>query len=168
MNKKFSLIMAAFLFAGCISNAAENSYYTADLIEPSTNATLKNKVITVPAGEKIQALAAMTISPETLKQGENVQLILGTDFYYNKNLIAPAGSTVTGSVLESVKAGSGSMNGRLTMRFTQLITPSGIQIPISAITKTGGDKVSISANSGVELTLVQPITVNPAIYTTNY
>ena len=127
------------------------------------------------------------------------------------------------------------MNGKLMLRFTQIVTPYGIQIPISAIVKTTdnsgmliggtkvdvakdyakdltvgagagavsgvvfgalaggnigrgaalgtavgagggliksvwdkGDDVEIPANSNIELVLTQPITVNPAIYNSNY
>ena len=77
---------------------------------------------------------------------------MGSDFYYDGNLIAPAGSSVTGTVLEVSKAKHGSMNGKLLIRFTQIITPYGIQIPISAVIKTddnsgvlvGGTKLDVT------------------------
>ena len=67
--------------------------------------------------------------------GQNVSIALGSDFYYNGSLIAPAGSSVTGTVLEVSKAKHGSLNGKLLIRFTQIVTPYGVQIPISAVIK---------------------------------
>lgn len=247
MNKKISLIAAVIVLAGCSANAAGNYNYTENTIAPSFqpgyynsptvsgNQTLKGSVVTVPAGQAFPAVAMMPISSATLTLGQNVTLALGSDFYYNNKMIAPAGSTVTGSVLEVSKAKRGSMNGKLTLRFTQITTPYGTQIPISAVIKTEdnsgtlvggtkmdvtkdyakdltvgagagavsgvifgalaggnigrgaalgtavgaggglvkslwdkGDDVEIPANSGIELVLTQPITVNPAIYNSNY
>ena len=177
----------------------------------------------------------MALSSENLTLGQNVSVALSSDFYYNGSLIAPAGSSVTGQVLEVSKAKRGSMNGKLMIRFTQITTPYGTQIPISAVIKTDdntgvlvggtkldvakdygkdlavgsaagataglvmsalsggelgrgtalgtavgaggglvksiwdkGDNVEIPANAGIELTLTQAITVNPAVYNTNY
>ena len=175
------------------------------------------------------------MSSANLTTGQNVTIALGSDFYYNGNLIAPAGSSITGTVLEVSKAKHGSLNGKLMLRFTQIVTPYGIQIPISAVVKTndntgvlvggtkmdvakdygkdvavgagagalagviisplaGGDigkgtalatavgaggglvksiwdkgnDVEIPANSAIQLVLTQPITVNPAMFNTNY
>ena len=177
----------------------------------------------------------MALSSENLSLGQNVTVALNSDFYYNGSLIAPAGSSITGQVLEVSKAKRGSMNGKLMIRFTQITTPYGTQIPISAVIKTDdgtgvlvggtkldvakdygkdlavgsaagataglvmsaisggnigkgtalgtavgaggglvksiwdkGDNVEIPANAGISLTLTQAITVNPAIYNTNY
>ena len=185
----------------------------------NTSQTLKGHVVTVPAGQNIPAVTTMALSSENLTLGQNVSIALSSDFYYNGSLIAPAGS----------------MNGRLMVRFTQIITPYGGQIPISAVIKTddntgvlvGGTKmdvakdygkdiaigsaagattglvmsalsdgklgkgtalgtavgaggglvkslwdkgndVEIPANAGIEITLTQAITVNPAIYNSNY
>ena len=84
--------------------------------------------------------------------GQTVNLALSSDFYYNGNLIAPAGSSVVGTVLEVSKAKHGSMNGKLMLRFTQIVTPYGVQIPISAVIKTddnsgvlvGGTKMDVA------------------------
>ena len=201
----------------------------------NTNQTLRGHVVTVPAGQNIPAVTTMTLSSENLTLGQNVSVALSSDFYYNGSLIAPAGSSVTGQVLEVSKAKRGSMNGKLMIRFTQITTPYGTQIPISAVIKTDdntgvlvggtkldvakdygkdlavgsaagataglvmsalsggelgrgtalgtavgaggglvksiwdkGDNVEIPANAGIELTLTQAITVNPAVYNTNY
>ncbi len=247
MKKSLNLILAAMLLSSTAVLAAGNYNYTQNTQPPAYqpayynqprmtgNGTLKGSVVTVPAGQQVSAVVTTPLSSETLTLGQNVTLALGSDFYYNNNLIAPAGSSVTGTVLEVSKAKRGSMNGKLTLRFTQIVTPYGIQIPISAVIKTDdnsgtliggtkldvtkdyakdltvgagagavsgvvfgalaggdigkgaalgtavgaggglvkslwdkGDNVEIPANSRIELVLTQPITVNPAIYNTNY
>ncbi len=247
MGKKAIITFIAVICAAGVGYSAENYNYTqntaAPLYQPAyyntqqtpVNGTLKGRVVTVPAGNSMQAVVTTPLSSANLTLGQNVTLALGSDFYYNNNLIAPAGSSVTGSVVEVSKAKRGSMNGKLLIRFTQIVTPYGIQIPISAVIKTtdntgvlvggtkldvtkeytkdlavgsaagavsgvvfgalaGGDigrgaalgtavgaggglvkslwdkgsDVEIPANSQIEITLTQPITVNPAIYNSNY
>jgi len=247
MSKKFVIALALIAFCAGASYSAENFNYTQNttvpLYQPSAytqqttpvNGTLKGSVVTVPAGQSFQAVATTPLSSENMTLGQNVTIALGSDFYYNNNLIAPAGSAVTGSVLQVSKAKLGSMNGKLLVRFTQIVTPYGIQIPISAVIKTtdntgllvGGTKVDVAkeytkdlavgsaagavsgvvfgalaggnvgrgaalgtavgaggglvksifdkgvnveipAGAQIELTLTQPITVNPSIYNSNY
>jgi hypothetical protein len=215
------------------SVATQQSSYTLPTV--SANQTLKGSVVTVPAGQNFSAVVTAPISSENIIAGENVTLALGSDFYYNGSLIAPAGSSVTGTAIEVSKAKHGSLNGKLLIRFTQITTPYGVQIPISAVIKTtdntgvlvGGTKmdvakdygkdvavgagagalagviisplaggsvgkgtalatavgagggvvksiwdkgndVEIPANSAIQLVLTQPITVNPAVYNSNY
>lgn len=247
MSKKLELLLAAMLFTTASAIAAPNFDYSQNsqtpLYQPnyynvptvSGNQTLKGSVVTVPAGQHFPAVVTTPLSSANLTLGQNVNIALGSDFYYNGNLIAPAGSAVTGQVLEVSKAKHGSMNGKLMLRFTQIVTPYGIQIPISAVIKTddntgrliGGTKmdvakdygkdvaigagagalagviisplaggsvgkgtalatavgaggglakslwdkgndVEIPANAQIQLILTQPITVNPAMYNSNY
>ena len=84
--------------------------------------------------------------------GQTVSLALNNDFYYDDKLIAPAGSTIYGTVIESSKAKRGGINGKLCVRFSQIFTPYGTQIPISAVIKTddssgvliGGTKMDVA------------------------
>lgn len=248
MMRKINLLAAAIVVSCGIASAAGNYNYTENVPTPmyqqptyynqpisAANQPLRGSVITVPAGQNMPALVTMPLNSANLTLGQTVSLALGSDFYYNNNLIAPAGSTVNGTVLDVSKAKRGSMNGKLMLRFTQIITPYGLQIPISAIIKTDdnsgmliggtkmdvakdyakdltvgagagavsgvvfgalaggdigrgaalgtavgagsgliksvwdkGDDVVIPANSTVELVLTQPITVNPAMYNSNY
>ncbi len=123
--------------------------------------TLRGSVVTVPAGQNIKAVVTSPISSATMYRGQNVSVVLGTDFYYNGLQIAPAGSTITGVVLEASKAKHGSMNGKLSIRFTNIVTPQGMQIPISAIIKTndntgvlvGGTALDVTKDYGKDLTV---------------
>lgn len=125
----------------------------------SAKQPLKGSVITVPAGQNISTVTTMPISSANLITGQNVTLALGSDFYYNGNLIAPAGSSVTGTVIEVSKARHGNLNGKLLVRFTQIVTPYGIQIPISAVIKTndntgvliGGTKTDVAKEYGKDI-----------------
>jgi hypothetical protein len=106
----------------------------------------------VPAGATMSASMTTPISSESAFTGQVVNMALHKDFYYNNKLIAPAGSAVIGSVIEVSKAKHGSMNGKLCVRFTQINTPYGTTIPISAVIKTddstgvlvGGTKTDVA------------------------
>lgn len=247
MNKNFGLVLTAIILTSGAAFAAPNFDYSQHNSAPqyqqnyyptqtlSGNQTLKGSVVTVPAGQSVQVVVTTPLNSANLTVGQNVSVALGSDFYYNKNLIAPAGSSVNGTVLEVSKAKHGSVNGRLLLRFTQIVTPYGVQIPISAVIKTNdntgvlvggtkmdvakdygkdvavgagagalagviisplaggsigkgtalatavgaggglakslwdkGNDVVIPANSAIQLTLTQPITVNPAMFNNNY
>ena len=98
--------------------------------------TLKNSIVTVPAGECFRGVFLAPVSSALAYTGQEISLAISKDFYYNNNLIAPVGSTVTGTVIDVAKAKHGAINGKITLRFTHIITPSGSDIPISAIIKT--------------------------------
>lgn len=165
MLKRINLTLAVLIITGTSVLAANNFNYTentqAPLYQPNyyqfdnynyQNGTLKGSVIAVPAGQLFKTVVTTPISSANLTLGQNVSVALGSDFYYNGNLIAPAGSSVTGTVLEVSKAKHGSMNGKLLVRFTQIVTPYGVQIPISAVIKTddntgvliGGTKMDVT------------------------
>lgn len=127
------------------------SYYSTENYKLNNN-TLKGSVVTVPAGQTFKAVMTTPVSSESAVTGQNVTMVLGSDFYYNGSRVAPAGSTVNGSVIEVSKAKHGSLNGKLTLRFTQIITPTGLNVPISAVIKTddytgtliGGTKLDVA------------------------
>lgn len=165
MHKKFNLLLAMFLISSASAIAAGNYEYTQNtqvpLYQPTyyqqnnysyNNKTLHGSVAVVPAGQSFKTVVTTPLSSQNLTQGQSVTVALGSDFYFDGNLIAPAGSSVTGTVLEVSKAKHGSLNGKLLVRFTQIITPYGIQIPISAVIKTddnsgvliGGTKLDVT------------------------
>ena len=130
----------------------QNSYNYNQPMNYNPNQPLKGSVITVPSGASFQATLTNTLSSANANTGDVVTMHLGNDFYYNNKLIAPAGSTVTGTVIEASKAKHGSTNGKLCVRFSQITTPVGTQIPISAVIKTddnsgvlvGGTKMDVA------------------------
>ena len=97
---------------------------------------VQGKVIYVPSGTVFPATATMELSSESLELGQNVCIALSQDFYYNNTLIAPIGSSVNGTVTQVKKAGKSGDDGKLTVKFTNIITPYGQMIPISGKIKT--------------------------------
>lgn len=170
--KRTIIISAMLLTSGC-AFASSNFSYQQNTTNPGyqsnyytenyklDNNTLKGSVVTVPAGQTFRAVTMAPVTSETATAGQTVTLALGSDFYYNGNRIAPAGSSVTGSVIEVSKAKHGTLNGKLTLRFTQIVTPSGTTIPISAVVKTddntgtliGGSKFDVATEYGKDIAI---------------
>ncbi len=161
--KKLILFLIAILLGGNVVFAQNFSYETLPQADYSlkTNIpayTLKNSIVTVPSGVVFRALFMMPVTSATSYTGQQVLLALNNDFYYNGKLIAPAGSAINGSVISVSKAKHGSMNGKMMLRFTHLITPEGLDIPISAVIKTfdntgillGGNDTQETAISNID------------------
>lgn len=162
--KKLFILTALLISANC-ALAAPNYTYQQNTPAPSyqpeyynsqnyqiNNNTLKGSVVTVPAGQTFKAAVTTPVSSETAAVGQNVTLALYSDFYYNGNRIAPAGSSIYGSVIEVSKAKHGSLNGKLTLRFTQIITPTGLNIPISAVVKTDDNTGTLIGGTKFDVT----------------
>lgn len=171
--KRIIILSALLLSANCAFGASNFSYqqnatntgfqpnyYAEDSYKLNSN-TLKGSVVTVPAGQSFKAVLMAPVSSETAYNGQAITLALNSDFYFNGKRIAPAGSSVTGTVIEVSKAKHGTLNGKLTLRFTQIITPSGQTIPISAVVKTddntgtlvGGTKFDIATEYGKDVAI---------------
>ena len=163
--KRIIILSALLLSANCAFGASNFSYqqnatntgfqpnYYAEDSYKLNNNTLKGSVVTVPAGQSFKAVLMAPVSSETAYNGQAITLALNSDFYFNGKRIAPAGSSVTGTVIEVSKAKHGTLNGKLTLRFTQIITPSGQTIPIEY-----GKDVAIGAGAGAVLgTIAGPL-----------
>ncbi len=171
--KRIIILSALLLSANCAFGASNFSYqqnatntgfqpnYYAEDSYKLNNNTLKGSVVTVPAGQSFKAVLMAPVSSETAYNGQAITLALNSDFYFNGKRIAPAGSSVTGTVIEVSKAKHGTLNGKLTLRFTQIITPPGQTIPISAVVKTddntgtlvGGTKFDIATEYGKDVAI---------------
>lgn len=154
MNKRFTksaaLLILASLMSANITLAKSNYSYTPGAGQPQYQGnyypagnsygngqqTLKGRVVTVPPGIGFSAVVSAPLSSEYLTMGQPVSVTTGSDFYYNNCLIAPAGSTVTGVVTQVTKAKHGTINGSLRLRFTEITTPYGTRVPISATIRT--------------------------------
>ena len=136
-----------------------NSSYVQQPMQYSSNQPLRGNIVMVPAGTSMPAILTTPISSASASVGQAVTMALNSDFYYNNKLIAPVGSTISGTVTEASKAKRGSMNGKLSIRFTQIHTPYGTQIPISAVIKTddntgvliGGTKLDVTKEYAKDL-----------------
>lgn len=147
-------LLTVLLICACSANiafAGNNYAYQQNTQYPQNN-TLKGSVIMVPAGTAIRTVMTSPLSSEYTTLGQTVSTALCEDFYYNGQLVAPAGSVVYGTVIESFKAKRGSINGRLCVRFNNISTPYGTQIPISGVIRTddmsgvlvGGTKLDVT------------------------
>ena len=129
-----------------------NNQYVQQPMQYSQNQPLQGNVVMVPAGSSMRAMLTMPLSSATSATGQTVSMALNNDFYYDNHLIAPAGSTIYGTVIESTRAKRGGINGKLCVRFSQIFTPYGTQIPISAVIRTddssgvlvGGTKMDVA------------------------
>lgn len=177
--KNVSLTLLATIAGANLSFAAPNYNYQQNYVQPQQqyqqnyypsqaqnyvnygNQPLRGGVVTVPPGVSMGAVVSTPISSEFLTMGQPVSVTLGSDFYYNSSLIAPAGSTVVGNVVQVTKAKLGSMNGSLKLRFTEIITPYGTRVPISAMIKTndgtgvlkGGTKADVAKNYAKDIAI---------------
>lgn len=123
------------------------------------NNVLQGNVVMVPAGVDVKAYVTSPLSSADLTLGQTVTMSLNSDFHYDGKLVIPAGSIVTGTVVEVSKAKHGSMNGKLSIRFNMITTPYGTQIPISAVIKTddstgvllGGTKMDVTKEYAKDL-----------------
>ena len=116
------------------------------------NNTLQGNITMVPAGTTVNARLISPLSSQYATTGEVINMSLNEDFYYGNCLVAQAGSTISGTIIEASKAKRGGINGRLCVRFTKIYTPYGTQIPISAVIRTddnsgvliGGTKLDVA------------------------
>lgn len=151
MKKQVSLVLISACLITNVSFAATNYNYDSQK-QTYTGQPLKGYLVSVPAGSVVPVVTTRELSSNNLTQGQMIQLSLGSDFYYNNQLIASAGSIVTGTVTVAKKAKYGAMNGKLKINFTQITTPQGLQIPINGVIKTtdgsgllvGGTKMDVT------------------------
>lgn len=136
-----------------------NNYVQPQTLQYPQNNVLQGNVVMIPAGTPVTASVTTQLSSAQLKAGETVTMALNSDFYHEGKLIAPAGSIVTGVVIESSRAKRGGMNGKLSIRFNSITTPYGTQIPIAAVIKTedssgvliGGTKFDVTKEYAKDL-----------------
>ncbi len=130
--------------------APQNNY---NYQQPVTynNQPLRGSVITVPAGSTMPATLTSGLSSADATIGQPVYMVLNKDYYYGDKLVAPAGSSVTGTVTAATAAKHGSINGKLAIRFTQITTPMGTQIPITAVIKTDDNSGVLVGGTNVDV-----------------
>lgn len=165
MNKKLlsSLIILSFAYMPCVYAAENYTIQTPNVQYNQTSTTqyplpinsyqpqnyndngygynnnynqLQGNVIMVPANTTFAATTMSAISSETAKAGDSVTLYLSSDFYYGNKLIAAAGSRINGTVLKARKGGLANRNGQIQIKFTNIVTPYGQMIPLSASIQT--------------------------------
>ena len=181
MKKRVSCVFA-FVFL-CI-NLSFGFAEPAHSVQKQIPQTAKHEVLTVPAGNTIRSVLTTPVESAYLRQGHVITMVLTEDLYYNNEKIIPSDSIIFGSVISVKNPNKPEAYDEIFLRFTQIVTPSGVQIPIAALIKTkdgkglifgnddylGSDNGHVSINVGTpfDLFLTQPITVNPEVYNSNY
>ena len=113
---------------------------------------LHGNVVMVPARTTFNAVLLTPLSSESAKAGDSVSMFLGSDFYYGRNLIAAAGSRVNGMVMKSRKGGLGNRNGQIQLKLTNIVTPAGQIIPITASILTNDGSGILKAGTAMDVT----------------
>ncbi len=153
-TKGTGLILTALCIL-CANTVFSASNYSYD-ISTKQYSSLQGSVTYVPVGTKTSAILSQTLDSKTLSEGTSVYATLNKDFSYNSINIAPAGSTINGTVVKCKKAGIGNRNGQIQVRFTNIRTPQGYNIPVSAMIATtdgtgvlkGGSKLDSAKDYG--------------------
>ena len=127
-------LCASFIIgSNCVYSASNYSY---EINNTNNYSTLQGKVTYVPVGTVTSAILSQNLDSKTCSKGMSVYATLNKDFTYNNIQIAPAGSTLNGTVVKCKKAGIGNRNGQIQVRFTSIRTPQGYNIPVSGIIST--------------------------------
>ena len=131
------------------------------VIQPQKTTTLTGSVVQIQAGQQFNVVLSSTISSDSIENNDNISARLDEDWVVNGIRIAPAGSIITGRVVNSRSAGYAMGDGRIGIDFTQIFTHDGKIIPLSTnevrvlsdnnrVVKVGG-KVLAGALSGLVL-----------------
>ena len=135
IKKTLTAIILSFIFTLYPTYGAANYNYTsADMKENSTN--LQGYALFVPSGVTCSAVLSNEINSLSAVVGQTINLVLPVDFKYNNKLIAPSGSTISGNIVQTNKAGYGNRNAKMLIKFTTIRTPYNNIIPISAVIAT--------------------------------
>lgn len=101
---------------------------------PPPQPYLAGRVAVVAAGTKLQASLKNTLDSGSTQPGESVEATLGSPIYSDGVPVVPAGSKLIGQVTNvvSAKRFKFGANGKIDIRFTQIETPDGRRVPLSA------------------------------------
>ena len=121
-KKILTAIILSFVTTLCpVYSAANYNYTSSDMMNNSPN--LQGYALFVPAGVTCSAVLSNEINSLSAIVGQTINLVLPMDFKYNGKLIAPSGSTIMGSVVQTNKAGYGNRNAKMLIKFTTIRTP---------------------------------------------
>lgn len=104
---------------------------------------------TVPSGTVVAAEFLETLSSESSRPGDTFRARLTGDVRQGGRVVIPAGSEVVGEVIEAVPLRKVGGQAKLAVRFTDLVLPHGVSIPIDASfvgqgkSETGRDAATI-------------------------
>lgn len=92
---------------------------------------LTGSVIQLEEGSQFNAVLSSGISSESISNNDRISAQLMQDWIFNGIIIAPAGSIINGTVIDSRPATFAMGNGRIGINFNQMITPDGKMINLA-------------------------------------
>ncbi len=95
------------------------------LIATQKQNVLKGSIVHIEAGQQFDAVLSSTISSDSIANNDRVSAQLEDNWIVNGILIAPAGSILNGSVVNSRPAQFAMGDGRIGLVFNQILTPDG-------------------------------------------
>ena len=101
------------------------------VIQPERQNVLKGSVVRIDAGQQFNAVLSSTISSDSITNNDKISALLESDWVVNGTLIAPAGSIVSGSVVDSRAATFAMGDGKIGLNFNQIMTPDGKVIQLT-------------------------------------
>ncbi|MCE2928806.1 MAG: TrbI/VirB10 family protein [Candidatus Caenarcaniphilales bacterium] len=112
----------------------------------SANTPYSGYVSYVPAGTPVPVTLNQALGSEFSQVGQTFTASLGSPLYAGNAMMAPAGSTVEGTIVSVESAGRTGKPGSMDIRLTTVITPDGRRIPLSA--SVDQNVFSLSADGG--------------------
>lgn len=149
---KYGLFTLCTLVSFCTCAAFAAPDYSYDAITNKNYSSQQGKIVYVPQGTTCSAMLLQDINSKTCSKGMNIYATLDKDFVYKNNKIAPAGSTLNGTITQCQTADRQGKNGLIEVRFASLRTPQGYNIPINAIILTQDKTGILKANSAQDKT----------------
>ncbi len=98
----------------------------------------KPAVIQVPSGTKIPLVLENAISTRTAKAGDPVYFETLYPILADGRIVIPAGSYMSGEILQAKKPGRIKGRGLLVLRLTQLILPNGYTVNLAGTPRDAG------------------------------
>lgn len=131
--RKMKYLATGFLATSLLSLSVQGAFaQNYNYSVPPARPQLQGRVTMLPMGTTFAGVTTCDVSSSSLVVGDNVTLTLESPFYYKGCMIAPANSNVIGLVTEAKAAGRAETIGRIKIKFTEIITPNGNRLPISA------------------------------------
>lgn len=100
--------------------------------QPQKGTTLSGAIVHIEAGQQFNATLSSTISSDSIANNDRISAQLDSDWVVNGIRIAPRGSVVSGEVVNSRGATFAMGDGKIGLNFTQIFTPDGKVIPLTA------------------------------------
>ena len=108
---------------------------------------------TLPAGTRFDVELTSTLASNTTAPGETFRVRVAEDVMEDGEVAIPAGSEILGEVVEAVSPRRVGGQAKLQLRFTDLVLPSGVTVPIEASfvqqgrNETGRDAATIGGGA---------------------